>query len=984
MNAPAGYYDEPFFKAEDDAEVREPPAEGYYEDEFFRQREKKWSLRQFSDVLFRKDEDVDYDTGVQDFMFRAALNAMDTPEERKAYLTSALGASGWRQDSAGRYVVVREALQQKFGQTAEKDVAIDESGLSREDLADILPDILPVGGAIAAGVTASGYGAAVGIPASMAAAALGKAIQEYAIEPLAGLPNMESPGEVGINVVKEAALAATGEGIGRALAPFGRFLLGPDAWQLGPKQAQGRIVKLIEAKTGRPLKEGDRWVSLFGKRGQIVPRVKPERGALAKKIRAKGGMPTLAQAADSPLAGRVQQLMEMILGNEIDSMNYVWLKGGSRELVKRAAKGATAKAARGPAGVGRTISDAVHKTSKAASDAFDDAHQVLKQTMDDLEMMVRTASDQNLRRAPGSVTPQEFTQMAKVVGGLDNNSIDQMIRHAHKAGSDDFARAYKMLDDIVGGAPVVTTDGLRTSVDDIARVMAGVEDLPADWGEVTRLMRYINKLPPTLNFQQAQFARTVIRTTLDNPALISSPAQRFKNMLLGAIDDMMGEDTIRRILTRTSGTSYKTGPVSGLFEESAGGILIPGRTVIKSLPDPKIEEALNYKKVLDAGYANWIKRFDNVLVKRLGLDIMEERTAKALTHDMALQAIAKAQNPYHIIGLKGALNRSAGGRRLGEGSWDMVKGDLLRQWIDGSYLEGGTMHGGYMLQQIKKMKPGVLEAIFDKDAKFVTRLARDFNMFDEVPARLDPKHLSGNAFLKAMRRWRSAKIQETRMLSKNLLRQVSKGGMSPDEIADSMLQTRNKTVIKTVRDHFGKESPEWKGVQEELMRKIVKKMYVPGKDGFDEFIKGSQLDQWLSQYTNEYRDISPLIEMFGGGAAGKELAKDLIEYAKSAALLSLKPTMAGQIAAAQIALHPLRNIPLLVQFKIISKLFQTRGALRYYMEGIGHKTFRPSTAAMSRFIAQTYLLINEETRDEPWTLDVDPESDTFGAFVPNG
>ena len=79
-----------------------------------------FSFDRMMSVLRRKDEGIDYETGVPDTLFRAGFSAMDTPEERVTYMDAKLGPSSWFQDSAGRYIIQPEAMVEKFGDTSDE------------------------------------------------------------------------------------------------------------------------------------------------------------------------------------------------------------------------------------------------------------------------------------------------------------------------------------------------------------------------------------------------------------------------------------------------------------------------------------------------------------------------------------------------------------------------------------------------------------------------------------------------------------------------------------------------------------------------------------------------------------------------------------------------------------------------------------------------------------------------------------------------
>lgn len=174
------------------------------------------------------EPDVDYRTGVQDLGTRYSLNAADTDLEREAVLNRKFGQQNWRRDSEGRIIVSPQGMQ-AIGQPSQKEVALDELGLSWGDLADIGPDVPPILGGVIGGVMTGGMGA---IPAMLAGGALGsmggRAIQETG-ESLAG-QNLQGPAGVAGELATSGAEGLAGEGIYRGLLrPMGRVLAGHPA-----------------------------------------------------------------------------------------------------------------------------------------------------------------------------------------------------------------------------------------------------------------------------------------------------------------------------------------------------------------------------------------------------------------------------------------------------------------------------------------------------------------------------------------------------------------------------------------------------------------------------------------------------------------------------------------------------------------------------------------------------------------------------------
>jgi len=200
-----------------------------------------------------KDPDVDYTSGVKDFGLRTKLGTFELPEEKAAYLEDRVGKEGFRQDKGGRFILTKRG-RAMLGMEEGPEIAIDEEGFSRYDLADFAGE----GGAslatgIGAGVLLSGVGtitAAVGVGVTMG---ITKLIDE-AFEEAAGYQRQTKEEQIR-SALFEGALGFAGEGVGRAVSSlFGRIIKGGG---VGPEaelaRQQGRALR---EQGFKPLFEG--------------------------------------------------------------------------------------------------------------------------------------------------------------------------------------------------------------------------------------------------------------------------------------------------------------------------------------------------------------------------------------------------------------------------------------------------------------------------------------------------------------------------------------------------------------------------------------------------------------------------------------------------------------------------------------------------------------------------------------------------------
>ena len=80
---------------------------------------------------------VDYVSGLRNFRIRAGLANKETTEERAAYLKNQVGLDGFRLDEKGRFILTKVG-RQKLNMPDGPEIAIDEKGISRYELADFI------------------------------------------------------------------------------------------------------------------------------------------------------------------------------------------------------------------------------------------------------------------------------------------------------------------------------------------------------------------------------------------------------------------------------------------------------------------------------------------------------------------------------------------------------------------------------------------------------------------------------------------------------------------------------------------------------------------------------------------------------------------------------------------------------------------------------------------------------------------------------
>ena len=197
-----------------------------------------------------KEPGVDYATGVDSMggFSRFQYGRMDTQEEKANYLKTVVGEDGYRTDALGRLLLTSKG-REKLGMEKGKDIAIDEEGLTFNDVKEFAgATALPILGGTGMAIAASGVGFIPGMLLVGAATGAGKLLDE-GIEYAEGLQR-QSAGEIARDAAYEGVFGFFGEGLGRLISgAFGRLIKGPGGADAELKKAGARE---LLAKEFRP------------------------------------------------------------------------------------------------------------------------------------------------------------------------------------------------------------------------------------------------------------------------------------------------------------------------------------------------------------------------------------------------------------------------------------------------------------------------------------------------------------------------------------------------------------------------------------------------------------------------------------------------------------------------------------------------------------------------------------------------------------
>ena len=845
------------------------------------------SFEELTQSVSGKDEQMfDYKTGAGGGL-RAALSFMETPEEKENLLKQKVGESGFTKDSKGRLALTPEG-QKKLGyDVIDKNLVIEEEGLSFRDVADVAglaPETIGsiIGGIIGAPTLIGGaVGAGVG-------ASAGQALEE-GIEKLMGLQK-QSAGEVVKDVAVEGALAGTID-----LVTMGTFKAGRALIQGAGKGASA---------AARAMGQGERQL---GK----------EQAEQALRIMDEGGMPSYEAAGMPAAISRASQIAEAIAGKEKRAVQNVIFAMNKKDKLLR---DAGILDAQGNVIAGATVDD----LSKIIAEAAPSKATRLQTALDDAQKAHMEAIDETISLLTKST--KEGTEIDDAVLSVLMNNYDEFAKGANAQ--------YGLVDDTlsrikgniningrtvqVGGGelPVFDIKALKTQFDDvIASKYGGAASTAPD--EFTAIGSQINDLVSKgaqegfTSFNGLRALRKNIQDTLMDPKL--------------SIQDT----TPRRLLVdmRNSVDNMLQGNVklSGIGGAGNANLM---RKAMKQLQDAN----KSYRAEM-----RMFNRLENLgIVRNLGEPGVNVKLEVGRNYDKIIQSPARIEAALTAAkGQKEVVRQDLAKRYLDEALLDSNK-----DFADPTKFNGVQFYG--KIKRMNKDKTGKL--LFGDQWGEVQNLARSlaYGGVKKIDDATLQKIVSQNpdaGVVNTLRSVRDAQVGLEEAAASSILKRLNTGALDPEEAA-AAITNRNMTRAQMNKIlKFFDDSPEAK---ETIKRTIINDIL--GSVDQDIFIS----EKAAYSLRNAIESYKP--EMLNK-VLGEQTVKDIKQLADDVVFLrDTGKKGAGSLAADAIRTgqftNPLKNIPKAGRFRVLNYMLNNPNVMRRALEVKAGRT-SPQAAAQS-------------------------------------
>lgn len=501
---------------------------------------------------------------------------------------------------------------------------------------------------------------------------------------------------------------------------------------------------------------------------------------------------------------------------------------------------------------------------------------------------------------------ESLANISKTLGTPDPNVgavVQEQIRTARTKFGEDASKLYTEVDALVGGKPIVPTAAVKDQLLDL------MKNLPTDQAgnkifPTPELAAFFKKYGDLAEFQttaQMQQLRTDFRNAAESMNLVPGVDKRRAALLKKSVDQAF-EDTK---------SSYFATPAE-----------------VKAIE--KLKEA-------DEFYRKGIQRFDAPSIAALTRDASQTGN---VAPERVVDTIIRPGHTAAALRVKGLVP---------EATWKKVQDAHFSDLIaDSTRLVDGVeqVSGSTLWNKINKMGR-TLDVVYGAEAAKIRKYAAELAARD---GKLDPSLLKGN-IADNLRAAAEAQVKLDKFLSENYLSQLAKTGQEATQAADFIFKPNSPQRIATAKQFYGETSKEFQGLQNEAMKKILADFVQPGQDPLIKIFDGKALLDTLNKYGR-----STLEETFGA-----QTTNDLYQFARTAQFVTQTNPNKGSIAAAMLALNPLRHAWKLVDIAGSSYLLRQPGAIRWLSEGINTGNAGAAAGAITRLGALATSIVRDKT-----------------------
>ena len=183
------------------------------------------------------------------------------------------------------------------------------------------------------------------------------------------------------------------------------------------------------------------------------------------------------------------------------------------------------------------------------------------------------------------------------------------------------------------------------------------------------------------------------------------------------------------------------------------------------------------------------------------------------------------------------------------------------------------------------------------------------------------------------------------------------GAVDADMVVDYLIKPERVVRLRRVKDIV--PAAEWQKVKSAHAQELLSTVVHGTDDPLLSVFNGRAFRDALDKYGAE-----TLKEVHG-----KQWVDEAYKYANSLMLAEKRMAMSGNIVAANVALHPVKNLPRLLWIRGLAKVMEQPGTLKYLTQGFRpNAAIKETTAAVTRLASEVAALGRDETGSATVTL----------------
>ena len=866
---------------------------------------KKYLAKEAGGKIFNESQ-FDYTTGIGNIGLRAQLDTAETKEEKERVLSRYVGSRNFIYDANGRLAITPNGQRRLGLEPIDKNIVVDEDGMSFGDFADFAGTVGPIAGAIAA---LNPYTRTLAkfkpllrenrlarVASTALGSAGGKGVEE-GFELLKGTQAQEAD-EIAGELLEEAFIGGVSQGI---------FEIGG----AGLYALLGRKAPIADVNIARAIAQGadpEEVAALSRRLGRTATfdDIKKAQAETPELVSTFTEAAVSQRALGKAIPGRVQAASETVYGRT--ERDKPLLEYGTQRLTRMLEK---------------------QGDITASLDDFAQATQTGKLTQSEVqEILNKLNIDKDLSQ---QALDDLINNAVKMIdnGALTNNPdrvrVGQALRNQIKDAYDakfgqyidiegnqiagEYVRRAKEIDKFItknalgeiGGDIKLRTDVLVKKIDNLLKVNPGLELYQAvegvAGGKVGVIKTILKKLQKEgISIEALSNLRSAILAVQRGAG---SEAKQVTRILKVVADD------IDQIFDNLS---------NGSFVAKAGKL--SDRDTIANLTAKQKDDLISAAKQIktyNADYRKAIRPFDNTLIAK----IRKDASSDAYDIDEIYKHVLKKDRPQVLQRVLQAIPNEAG---KAEAKKELQK-NFVREALDSPNvrLDTGEVNPVAFANYFKRNLGSTQKVLFDD----VPDLDRVLNDFSKINRKVDAKKL--DKIVSRIEMKDLSKAVDDLVKNENLLHQAEADRLfrriesaEPDEIVNILFRNGQASNITRMKGKLNTET--FQNIQQDSMRDLLRVAKGPGQT-VDEVFKPDALERALNAKGDD-----TLRAMFDDDTvkALRNLVRDLRVMTAS------EGGGAGTLIAGAVAVNAfnIAMLPTLIQLGVVGRVLRSPAVVR--------------------------------------------------------